>query len=160
MRRNWKTIQPQSLTHALRLCKDFAIERKRLSVERIADLMGVTHDSLYKWLSTGRMPAVLIPAYEHACGVQFVTRWLAVSSGKLIIDMPTGKNASAEEIQTLQLNINKSVTQLIQFYAGQAEVEETLASIQVALEDLASHRANVLMHQAPELDFHYGNDDE
>lgn len=159
MRRNWKTIQPQSLTHALRLCKDFAIERKRLSVERIADLMGLTHDSLYKWLSTGRMPAVLIPAYEHACGVQFVTRWLAVSSGKLIIDIPTGKQATAEEIQSLQLNINRSVTQLLQFYAGEAEVEDTLASIQVALEDLASHRANVLIHQAPELDFN-GNDDE
>ena len=159
MRRNWKNIQPSSLIHALRLCKDYAIERKRLSVERLADLMGVTHDSLYKWLSTGRMPTILIPAYEHACGIQFVTRWLAVSSGKLVIDMPTGKNTTAENIQALQLNINKSVTQLMQFYAGQAEAEETLASIQTALEDLAAHRANVLIHQAPELDFN-GDDDE
>lgn len=153
MRRNWKTIQPTSLIQALRLCKDYAIERKRLSVERIADIMGVTHDSLYKWLSTGRMPAILIPAYEHACGIQYVTRWLASSSGKLIIDMPTGQTVSPEDIQTLQLNINHSVTQLIQFYSGQAEAESTIASLQTALENLASHRANVVEHQTPQLNF-------
>ena len=36
--RNWKRIQPSSLRDALRLCKDHALEKKRYSVERIADL--------------------------------------------------------------------------------------------------------------------------
>lgn len=63
-RRNWKNVRANSLVHALRLCKEFAQERQNLGVERIADRMGVTHDSLYKWLGTGRMPANLVPTYE------------------------------------------------------------------------------------------------
>lgn len=152
MKRNWKTIQPLSLTHAMRLCKDYAIERKRLSVERIADLMGVTHDSLYKWLSTGRMPAVLISAYENVCGVQFMTRWLAASSGKLIIDMPTGHAASDEDIQRLHLNFNEAVAKLIGFYKGSTNADETLAGLQTILEDLVGHRENVLQYNHPQLD--------
>lgn len=151
MRINWKNIQPTSLTHALRLCKDYAIERKRLSVERIADLMGVTHDSLYKWLSTGRMPAVLIPAYEHACGVQFVTRWLAVSSNKLIVDMPTGRQASNQDIQSLHLNFSQAIAQLINFYNGTETADNTLASLQTILQDLVGHRENVLHYHNPQL---------
>ena len=58
-RRNWKRVTPNSLRDALRLCKDHALEKKNLSVERIADLMGITADVLYKWLSNGRMPAML-----------------------------------------------------------------------------------------------------
>ena len=42
-RRNWKRVQPGNLRDALRLCKDFALERKNLSVERIADLTGAAH---------------------------------------------------------------------------------------------------------------------
>lgn len=151
MRTNWKNVQPISLIHALRLCKDYAIERKRLSVERIADLMGVTHDSLYKWLSTGRMPAVLIPAYEHACGIQFVTRWLAVSNGKLMIDMPTGRPANDDDIQRLHLNFSQAVSQLINFYNGTETQENTLSSLQVILEDLVGHRENVHQYHNPQL---------
>lgn len=151
MRKNWKTIQPLSLTHALRLCKDYAIERKRLSVERIADLMGVTHDSLYKWLSTGRMPAILIPAYEHACGIQFITRWLASSSGKLVIDMPTGHAASDEDIQWLHLNFSEATSRLISFYQGLNDAPTTLAALQTILEDLVGHRENVLQYSNPQL---------
>ena len=51
MARNWKRIQPSSLRDALRLCKDHALEKKNYSVERIADLMGITADLLYKWLA-------------------------------------------------------------------------------------------------------------
>lgn len=152
MRRNWKTVQPTSLIHALRLCKDYAIERKRLSVERIADLMGVTHDSLYKWLSTGRIPAVLIPGYENVCGVQFVTRWLAASSGKLVIDMPKGHEATAEDIQNLQMSLNMAVGELIRFYQTMTDQDTTLASLQTALESLAGHRANVIQTSNPELE--------
>lgn len=61
-----KRQRANSLLHALRLCKEWAQAKRHLSVERIADRMGTTHDSLYKWLATGRMPAILIPAYEQA----------------------------------------------------------------------------------------------
>lgn len=48
-RRNWKHIQPTSLRQALELCKDHAKERHNLSVERIAERMGLAdHWALYK----------------------------------------------------------------------------------------------------------------
>ena len=57
-RRNWKRIQPTSLRHALELCKDFAKERHNLSVERIAERMGLTdHWTVYKWIQRRGLPA-------------------------------------------------------------------------------------------------------
>lgn len=100
-RRDWKRFRPNSLLAALRGCKEFALERKRLSIERIADLMGVTHDSLYKWLATGRMPLVLLPTYELACGCNFASVWLAAQAGKMVIDIPTGRHTAETDLVAL-----------------------------------------------------------
>lgn len=153
MRRDWKRTQPTSLVHALRLCKDHALEKKNLSVERIADLMGVTTDSLYKWLSNGRMPANLIPAYEHICQIGFVSRWLAVSDGKVVIDIPTGRAATALDVHQLQGTLNSAVGSILDFAAGKADADATLAAINAGLAGLAWHRANVEKHLQPELEF-------
>lgn len=152
-RRNWKRIHPASLRDALRLCKDYALERKNYSVERIADLMDVTADLLYKWLSTGKMPVSAIPAYEHICGINFATRWLATSAGFLVIQQPTGRNAKAADMQVLQELLNIAVGNLLRFYDGRAESAEALASIQQAMEGLAWHKVNVEKHNQPELEF-------
>ena len=153
-KRNWKRIQPTSLRNALELCKDFAKERHNLSVERIAESMGLTdHWTVYKWIQTGRIPANMIRPYETACGIDYVTRWLAASSGRLLIDIPTGRKADAADMQALQELLNTAVGQLLQFYGGKAEAGDTLAAIQQAMEGLAWHRGNVQKHAQPELDF-------
>ena len=97
-RRNWKLARPASLTEALRLCVDYAKERHNKGIERIADQMGVSHDSLYKWVASGRLPANLLLGFELACGCHFASTWLALSAGKLVIDMPTGCKASPAEL--------------------------------------------------------------
>ena len=153
IRRNWKRIQPATLRDALRLCKDHALERKNYSVERIADLMDVSADLLYKWLSSGKMPASSVPAYEHICGINLVTRWLAVSSGHLMIAIPTGRNSSATDMHALQEVLNDAAGQLLQFYAGKAEAGSVLAAIQSGMEGLAWHKGNVEKHQQPEFQF-------
>lgn len=153
-RRNWKRIQPTSLRNALELCKDHAKERHNLSVERIAESMGLTdHWTVYKWIQSGRIPANMIRPYETACGIDYVTRWLAASSGRLLIDIPTGRKADAADMQALQELLNTAVGQLLQFYGGKAEAGDTLAAIQQAMEGLAWHRGNVQKHAQPELDF-------
>lgn len=153
-RRNWKRVFPTSLRDALRLCKDYAQERKNYSVERIADLMDVSPDVLYKWLSTGKMPASTVPLYEHICGINFATRWLATSfGGCLVIPMPTGRDASASDMQVLQEHLNTAVGSLIRFYARRASLDEVLGEIQRAMEGLAWHHGNVQQHQQPEFDF-------
>lgn len=153
MRRNWKRVQPNSLRDALRLCKDHALEKKNYSVERIADLMDVSGDLLYKWLSNGRMPISSIPAYEHICGIHFATRWLAASAGFMVIQPPTGRNATACDINALQEVLNTAVGQLIQFHAGKIEAETVLAAIQQGMEGLAWHKGNVEKHLQPEFEF-------
>lgn len=150
-RRDWKRVVPTSLIEAFRLCKDFARDQRHLSVERIAELMGVTADALYKWLATGRMPAVLIPAYEHICGIDFVSRHLALSAGKLVVSMPTGRQVTADDVQTLQGVLNHAVGSILAFAAGSVPAHQTLADIEAAMSGLAWHRANVQKHQQPEL---------
>lgn len=152
--RNWKRIQPTSLRHALELCKDYAKEVHNLSVERIAERMGIDdHWTLYKWIANARMPAVMIPAYEAACGCNFVTRWFAIRDGKLLIDIPTGRNTEAADMQILQEALNTAVGQLLQFYGGKTNAVATVSAIQQAMEGLAWHRGNVQKHLQPEFEF-------
>ncbi len=158
MARNWKRVQPNSLRDAMRLCKDHALEKKNYTVERIADLMSVTDDLLYKWLANGRMPAACIPAYEHICGINFVTRWLAASTGNLMIAIPSGRSGKAADMQELQELLNTAVGRLLQFYANKVDAESALASIQQGMEGLAWHRANVQKHLQPEFEFSGGDE--
>lgn len=155
MRRNWKRVRPASLIEALRLCKEYAHEKANLSVERIADRMGATHDSLYKWLATGRLPAILIPAYEHACGCHFASAWLNTCAGKLVIDMPTGRAVMLADLVELNSGFAQALQLLTDFHADPAktDAETTVAALTVHLQQVAWHRANVQQHGAPELEF-------
>ena len=151
MAKNWKRVYPNSLLDALRLCKDHAVERKRLSVERIAELMGVTADALYKWLSTGRMPVSLVPVYEHICGIDLVSRYLATSSGRLVIDMPTGQVPGDTSMQDLQMALHGAVGALLNYYKLGADPAVTAAAVMAGLEQLAFHHRNVQQGGAPQL---------
>lgn len=151
--RNWKRVQPTSLTHALRLCKDHAKDVHNRSVERIADLIGVSADLLYKWLGNGRMPAIVIPAYELACGIDFASRFLVTSNNKLVISIPTGRDVTATDVQQLNALLNEAAGGIIAFADGRAEAPEVLAAIAQAMSGLAWHHGNIKNHVQPELDF-------
>jgi len=152
-RRNWKHVRATSLIEALRLCKEFAQERANLSVERIADRMGVTHDSLYKWLGTGRMPAILLPTYELACGCNLASAWIAASTGKLVIDMPKGRSTTQVDVLEMGADYAKAAQLLANFYAGNADREVTLAALAGHMQQVAWHHANVAQHATPQFDF-------
>lgn len=154
-RRNWKLARPASLTEALRLCVDYAKERHNKGIERIADQMGVSHDSLYKWVATGRLPANLLLGFELACGCHFASSWLATAAGKLVINMPTGRTASAADLVALNAGFATALQLLAQFYASQdgSDAAATQAALTEHLQQVAYHHANVGQHAAPELDF-------
>lgn len=152
-KRNWKRVYPTSLRHALELCVEYAKEKKNLSVERIAELMGEeSHYTLYKWLTTGRMPAIKIRPFEYCCGVDFVTQYLAHSNAKLLIAMPTGKHAGPKDIAELTLAMQEATTLLLQFYEGTATGEATIATLTMVMEDLAFARGNIAKTVQPELE--------
>ena len=154
-RRDWKRLRASSLVHAMRLCKEYAQAKHNLSVERIADRMGATHDSLYKWLATGRMPAILIPTFELACGCNYVSDWLAASSGRLVVPMPTGRKAEGVELLDMNSSCAAALQLLTAFYQAptESDAEATLAALRLHLEQVAYHHANVARYATPELEF-------
>ncbi|MCU8103485.1 hypothetical protein L5M38_02815 [Shewanella sp. SM101] len=159
-RRNWKKVTANSLRHSMELCLEHGRERKNLSMDRVADLMGLPNKwQLYKWLENGRMPAQLIRPFEYACGIDLMTSYLAVSAGKLVIDIPAGRNATATEINELQGGFSDSMGLLIRFYAGETNANETIGALTNIMGGLAWHRENVSKSQSPELGL-FGADDE
>ena len=154
-RRSWKNARASSLLEAMRMCKEFALDRHNLSVESIATRMGVTVDSLYKYLGTGRMPANLVPAYEHACGCQFVSLWYAANTGKLVIDRPTGRAVTQTDMVEFNSGFARALQLLSDFHAnpGQADAESVLAALSSHLEQVAFHHRSVATYATPELEF-------
>ena len=138
----------------MELSLEFARERHNRSVERVADSMGAaSHWVVYKWMESARLPAVLIRPFETACGIDFVTRYLAISGHRLVIDIPTGRNATGQETQELQEVLTAAVGLLLKFYGKRADREETAAALMEAIEALAWHHGNVQRNDEPELDF-------
>lgn len=151
-RRSWKRAQPRTMCQAVEWSLEFAGEHQ-LNAERIGERMGLhSHWVIYKWASEGRMPAVLIPAFEHACGINLVSRWLASTGGKLLIDLPSGRNCNASDMQELQAVLHTATGALLAFYNGAADAAATIGAIQVGLEGLAWHRGNVQQHAHPQLE--------
>jgi hypothetical protein len=153
-RRNWKTLQPHDLRGAMDLCLEYAKAKHNRSVDTVADLMGLASKwTLYKWMQEASLPSRLIKPFEHACGIDFVSRWLVVSGGKLVVEIPKGRKGKADDIQELQLATNEAVGALLKFYTDQTDAEATLAAIQTALERMAWHKGNVEKYRQPELPF-------
>lgn len=152
-RQNWRAVRPLDLRDAMDWCTKYAKAKHNRSVDTVADLMGVNKWTLYKWMAEADMPARLIKNFEHACGIDYVSRWLVISSGKLVIDVPKGKACGAKDIQRLQTANNDAVGALLKFYDDLADVDATLAAIQAALEQTAWHRGNVEKYRQPELPF-------
>jgi len=155
-RTNWKGYQPATLRDALQGCKDFALQRHNLGVERIAERMGLEdHWALYKWIANGRMPLVNLHAYEHACGIDLVTRYLAATAGKLLVSMPQGKQAQPADMVELNTGFASALQLLTDFYAGgpRACPAATLEALRTHLEQVAYHHQNVGRYTTPELEF-------
>lgn len=153
MGRHWKRVRPTSLLNGIELCLEHGREKLNRGVDRISECMGEeTHHNLYKWAASGRMPAVKIRAFEQACGANFVTRWLASSAGLMVIEVPTGRHGTSDDVLALQETLNDAVGALLQFYAGKADQAGVIARLTAGLEGLAYHRTAVEKNEQPELD--------
>ena len=145
----------------MELCLEHAKQKKNLSVERVADLMGLANRwTLYKWLENGRMPAILIPVFEHACGIDFISQYLAYSNHKLLIDIPTGKKASENKVNELQIAFNNAIGLLLTFYKGNSDTDKTIAALNNVMGDIAFHKTNIEKSLQPELSLFEGDDND
>ena len=152
----WKSLQARSLQHAMELCIEYGRKTHNLSVDRIAERMGLENKwVIYKWMQSARIPVLLVQPFERACDCpyKYVTRFLALSGELLTIPMPTGRKATARDIQTLQQSLNHATGALIKFANGEADSDITLAALNQAMQDLAWHHVNVTKSEQPELEF-------
>lgn len=157
-RRRWKPVQPQTMQHAIRLCLDYALHKHNRSVARVAELIGTSEWSVYKWMSEGSIPSVRIRPFEFACDATFVTQHIAASAQKLVIDIPAGRGGNQGELLDLQNQLNEAVALLTRFYRGAADSADVLQGVTCAMQHLAGHRENVRKHEAPELALFEGDE--
>lgn len=133
-------------------CTAYALEAHNRSIEQISDLMGLdSHWTLRKYISEVRLPARLIRNFEHACGIDLVTRYLASSANRVCIQIPTGRTPGAHDITDLQRALNDAAGHLIDFYAGEKDADATISAVWAGMAELAWHRNNVQKNHQPEL---------
>jgi len=158
-RKRWKPVQPASMQHAIRLCLDYALHKHNRSVARVAELIGTSEWTIYKWMTDGSIPSKRIRPFEFACDATFITNYIATSAQKLVIDIPAGRAGSQDELLDLQNQLNDAVSLLTRFYRGEAEAADVLHGVTCAMQQLAGHRESVRKHDAPELAL-FGGDEE
>lgn len=141
-----------SLCDAIQQCLDHGLKHYNRGPKRIAELMGIKIDTFYKWLSENRIPTNMVGAFENACGATFLTQYLCAQAHLLAVEMPRGKKVSAMDVNDLQAHFAESMGLLISFYKGEADQEETVASLQALMGQVAWHKANVERAAAPELE--------
>lgn len=150
--RFWKSRVSPSLRDAMQDCLRYGEEAYNLSIERVTDLMGLdNHWTLRKYISEVRLPIRLVPAFEHACGIDLITRYLAASAGRVSILIPHGTLSTNHDISDLQRTLTEVPAALLDFYAGKTSTDECAAALMSAMTELAWHRANVAKHDQPEL---------
>lgn len=151
-KRNWRAYRPTSLRDAIEACVEFARERHQMSIDRLADEIGLTSKwTLYKYLQEASIPARLIRPFEAACRCTYVTQHLAASARKLLVDLPSGRKAGPGDIHAVQEACNAAVGALLAFAAGSTDAVATRGAIDTAIERLARERAEVDRHSQPDL---------
>lgn len=147
---------PTSLRGAFEQDKQYAMTRKRLSVDRLADLHATTPATVYKWLEEASMPVKHLAGWFHNTGSRSVIRFLAVQAGGVFIELPAGRRAEAEEVQQLQGVLHDAVGALLNFHAKKMDRDACMGQLTRALENMAWHRENVRKADQPELDLEFG----
>lgn len=147
------TPVPTSLRAAFEADKAHALKHRRLNVERLAELLGTTPATLYKWIETDSMPVRSLIAWQHITGATHVVRYLASREGAVVVQIPPGRNVTAEDINELQTVLTAVPAALLDLKAGRIDRSACMAALTGGMESIAWHRANVERHEQPELEF-------
>lgn len=153
-RTNWNKVNPASLQQAMALSIEYAREVHNRSVDHIADLMSLNNKyAIYKWIESGSMPIRNMRAFQHACGINLISRWDAHSGGYLLFKIPTGRAVKQTELAELHQQFIDSFGALARFYEGKEGAQATLGHVTEMLEGLVWHHGNVEQHAQLSLEF-------
>ena len=120
---------PNSLRMAFEMDKSHALKHRRLSIERLAELMSTTPATLYKWIEAETMPAKAVLAWQHLTGAINVVRYLASAEAAVVIAIPTGRITTTEDVHALQATLHGATGALLDYMAGQMDRETTLGKL-------------------------------
>jgi len=116
------------------------IERCR-DIQDIAKAMGLpNHWVLYKWIETARIPALMVPSFEDACGAAFLSQSLAEASGLIAIKAPTAQAATAVDWAQANVLVAKAMADAAASIADPAQWREAIKACNQAMNALASVR--------------------
>ena len=123
---------------AIRECLDHAKRVLYRDVANLAELMSLDNKwVLFKWVETGRIPAVAIPAFEAACGSNALSRCLAEKGGSMTIPAPTGRFARATSSAEAHLLVSTAIVKAITAETDTSKAGEAVRAINGAIESLA-----------------------
>lgn len=142
---------PSSLADAIQASLDHALKHHNRGVKRLAELMGVKLDTLYKWIAECRIPMNMLASFENACCSTYVTEYLCAQAHLLAVEIPTGRTVKETDVMALQQSFSDAVSLLIRFYKGDAAQDQTMAELTTLMGEIGWHRANVERAGSPEL---------
>ena len=128
---------------AMRESLKFAKKEHYLDVADVADRMGLPNAwVLFKWAETGRIPALVIPAFEKACGTALLSRSLAEASGHLVIRARSHPIGSAADWSQVNLLVAQAMAEAAAVVAAPAPERRraTIKAINKAMDILAYMR--------------------
>lgn len=76
----------------------------------------------------------------------------AACEAAVVIAVPVGRAATADDVHVLQATLNGAVGALLGYMSGDTDRDTTLGKLGAGLEGLAWHRENVHKSAQPELD--------
>ncbi|MEW8494264.1 MAG: hypothetical protein AB2604_10700 [Candidatus Thiodiazotropha taylori] len=161
-KRNWKRFRATSRRSAVEACVIHAREVLNKSVEQLAEEAGLNgHWPIYKWMESGDVPLRHVIPFQKACGSTFITDYLASATHKLVINIPTGKVPTSEDILKLQEHLNTTVGYILKFGEKQNEehAEDAINALMASMEGLAFHKINIEKQHQPELEL-FGESNE
>ncbi|GHD63740.1 hypothetical protein [Jeongeupia chitinilytica] len=150
-KRNWKKVQAFSLDEAIQLTAEYADEIARRPAKVMADLMGVELKTYYRWLAESSMPLHRVRQFEAFSGCHFISDYLAVASGRVVIAVPMGRASKANDLLEMQATFTDAMSQLVRFYQHGSGLEDTVSALTATLNQLAWQRENVSKAASPEL---------
>ena len=125
---------------AIQACITHAKQEMYRDIGDIAEAMGVNQWVLYKWVQSGKLPAVHIPAFECACGVTHLSKYLAAAGGLLTIKAPPAAGYTQVDWAQAQWEVAKAMAEAAGAAIDPGKTQQALKAINQAMDALASTR--------------------
>ena len=133
------TCHQQEIAVAIRDCLNTAKAKFYRDIGDVADTMGVNREVLYKWVQTGRIPAVHIAYFEQACGDAALTRALAAAQRFLLV--PEAAQVPLQvDLATVHCQIASAILAAATAQVDVAQTGQAVRSITQAINSLAALR--------------------